>query len=137
MCSSRVSRVSRCSIQESREPLWGFFSSFRHPSFPPVAVRGSGIKPHCFYSISRHYQRLFDYEFIRLLGNKGGSELPLHPLRHKYCFPAEENPIVCMRGLRHTLKQTVAGLVLLDVPMPTDTSGRRADRAGYKGTVSS
>lgn len=32
-----------------------------HPSFSPFTVRGSGIKPYCFYSISCHYQRQFDY----------------------------------------------------------------------------
>jgi len=32
-----------------------------HPSFSPFAVRGSGIKPYCCYSISCHYRRQFDY----------------------------------------------------------------------------
>lgn len=69
---------SRCSIQHGRlcEPRFCartpacvsggvqfFFFSLRQPSILlfPFAIRGSGIKPHCFYSISCHYQRRYDY----------------------------------------------------------------------------
>lgn len=40
-----------------------------HPSFSSVAVRGRAIKLHCFYSISRHYQRQFDY-WVHLAGGE-------------------------------------------------------------------
>lgn len=81
MCYSFLSKASRCSIQQGRDPLRAFscvhtcfvfvvpciFDS--HPSFSPFAVRGSGIKPYCFYSISCHYQRQFDY-WVHLAGRE-------------------------------------------------------------------
>lgn len=66
---------SRCCIQRGRlcetrtrllvsvaAHIFLFFF-LRQPSIPlfPFAIRGSGIKPHCFYSISCHYQRRYDY----------------------------------------------------------------------------
>ena len=81
-CYSVLSKASRCSIQQGRGPLWAFFVVVlcahlfvvpcifdSHPSFFPFTVIGSCIKPHCFYSISCHYQQQFDY-WVHLVGGE-------------------------------------------------------------------
>lgn len=81
---SFLSKASRCSFQLRRGPFVTFvcvcvcvrvcvlavvcvFDS--HPSFSSFAATASAIKSYCFYSISCHYQRQFDY-WVHLAGGE-------------------------------------------------------------------
>ncbi len=104
-----------------------------HPSFSPFVVKGSGIKPYCFYSISCHYQRQFDY-WVHLAGGE--------QWRQQAVFSFTLPPILSsllerikwglsVRDEAHTAKP-MPRLILLDVPMSTNTRGHWAKRGWIK-----
>lgn len=107
-----------------------------HPSFFPFAVRGSGIKPYCFYSISCHYRRQFDY-WVHLAGGE--------QWRQQAVFSFSLPPILSsllerikwglsVRGDVRTAKP-MPRLILLDVPTSTNTRGHGAKRGRKRGTA--
>lgn len=102
-----------------------------HPSSFPFAVIGSCIKPHCFYSISCHYQQQFDY-WVHLVGGEQWRQqavfsFTLPPIlsspleRIKWGLP--------VRDEAHAAK-AMPCLILLDVLMSTNTRGHGAKRGG-------
>lgn len=103
-----------------------------HPSLFPFAIRGSGIKPHCFYSISCHYQQQYDYWFHFV----GGEQW-----RQQAVFSFTLPPILSslLKRIKWGLSVRSAAkpmhrLILLEVLMFTNTRGHRAKRVRQKGT---
>lgn len=142
MCYSFLSKASRCSIQQGERAFVSVFLFVHlfvlavpcifdsHPSFSPFAVRRSGIKPYCFYSISCHYQRQFDY-WVHLAGGE--------QWRQQAVFSFTLPPILSsllerikwglsVRDEAHAAKP-MPRLILLDVLMATNTRGHRAKRS--------
>lgn len=135
MCYSFLSKASRCSIQQGRGSYEHFFLFVfvapcifnSHPSLFPFAIRGSGIKPYCFYSISCHYQQQYDnwFHFV------GGEQW-----RQQAVFSFTLPPILSslLKRIKWGLyvrnaAKPMPRLILLEVLMSTNTRGHRAKRA--------
>lgn len=97
MCCSFLSKASRCSIQQGREPLWGLVvctlvcvcgtMHFRQPSILLFLRRKKGAVSSPIVSIQLAVitNGSLITEFIWLVENNGGSKLSFHSPCHQYC----------------------------------------------------
>lgn len=132
---SFLSKASRCSIQQGTEPLSAWFLCAHlfvfvvpcifnsHPSLFPFAMRGSGIKPYCFHSISRHYQQQSDY-WVHLAAGEWWRQLAVFSFTLPPILSSLLERIKWGLSVRNVPKPMCC-LILLNVLMSTNTIGQQ------------